>query len=106
MKSKNRIDLRVDPPPDLAVEIDGTHASLPKLPILAEFGASEVWRYDGDRFQIWTLREGEYASTAQSGILTGITAEAISILLREGEAEGLTGISWIRRVRSWVQSRG
>ncbi len=45
VRGKHNIDLNVDPPPDLVVEVDVTSYSLDKLPIYASLGISEVWRY-------------------------------------------------------------
>ena len=41
---KARIDLAVDPPPDLAIEIDITNPSLDKMAIYAALLVPEVWR--------------------------------------------------------------
>ena len=46
---KASLDLNVDPPPDLAIEVDITSHYLPGFPIHARFGVPEVWRYDGER---------------------------------------------------------
>jgi Uma2 family endonuclease len=35
MKGKRRLDLRTDPPPDLAIEVDVTHSSMDRLDIYA-----------------------------------------------------------------------
>jgi Uma2 family endonuclease len=42
IRGKPRIDLSVDPPPDLVVEVDITSPSLDKLTIYAQIGVSEV----------------------------------------------------------------
>ncbi len=47
IRGKNRLDLRRDPPPDLALEMEVTNRAVPKLPIYAALGVPEVWRYDG-----------------------------------------------------------
>jgi Uma2 family endonuclease len=104
MGTRDRIDLRKDPPPELVIEIDITHSSLSKLPILAQFGVPEVWRYDGEQVQIWLLHGGEYAPASRSRALAEITPGAVSTLLREGEREGLSGSRWVRRVRVWVEA--
>lgn len=44
------IDLKRDPPPDLAVEIDITHFPLDRPSVYAALGVGELWRYDGERF--------------------------------------------------------
>ena len=47
VRGKDKIDLRRDPPPDLAVEIDITHSSLDRMGIYASIRVPEVWRFDG-----------------------------------------------------------
>ena len=42
VRGKHNIDLDVDPPPDLVVEVDVTSYSLDKLPIYARIGVREV----------------------------------------------------------------
>ena len=44
MAGRRRLDLRVDPPPDLAIEVDVTSSSLNRLAIYAALGVPEVWR--------------------------------------------------------------
>lgn len=61
---KNRIDLSVDPPPDLALEIDVT--SKTELDAYAALGVPEVWIYEDDKLKINVLREGKYAESEMS----------------------------------------
>lgn len=56
IRGKSRIDLDVDPPPDLVIEVDITSPSLAKLPIYARIGVREIWRHDGERVSIFVLR--------------------------------------------------
>ena len=44
VRGLKRIDLRRDPPPDLVIEVDVTHSSVPRMPIYAALGVPEVWR--------------------------------------------------------------
>ena len=56
VRGKKKLDLTIDPPPDLVIEIDITSPSLNKFPIFAAIGClPEVWRYDGKRLMIFTL---------------------------------------------------
>src|SRR5207302_9413364 len=48
MAGRRRLDLRTDPPPDLALEVDVTHSSLDRMGIYAALGVPEVWPLDGD----------------------------------------------------------
>jgi Uma2 family endonuclease len=58
----NRIhlDFEVDPPPDIAVEIDVHHDSLSKFSIYAALGVPEIWRYDEHELTIYWLQEDDY----------------------------------------------
>src|SRR5581483_7994184 len=44
VRGKTRINLRIDPPPDLAIEIDISRRSLNRLGIYAVLGVPEIWR--------------------------------------------------------------
>jgi Uma2 family endonuclease len=59
---KRKIDLRVDPPPDIAVEIDTTNESLSKFSIYASLGVPEIWRYESraGRVFMYELRGQTY----------------------------------------------
>ncbi len=97
---KATLDLRVDPPPDLVVEVDNTRASIDKLALFAAFGVPEVWRYDGERLEMRTLESGRYTEIAESRALPGVTAEALTRLLGERGDARLT--DWLRAVREWA----
>lgn len=43
MRTKKRIDLRTDPPPDLVIEIDVMHAVVNRSRIYASLGVPELW---------------------------------------------------------------
>src|SRR5437660_3736051 len=60
----NRIhlDFEVDPPPDIAVEIDLHHDSRRKFPIYAALGVPEIWRYDGKQVTIHYLEPEGYVT--------------------------------------------
>lgn len=58
IRGKKRIDLTVDPPPDLAIKIDIT--SRIKFNNYEALGVPELWRYDGQRLQINVLQYCKY----------------------------------------------
>lgn len=58
IRGKKRIDLSVDPPPDLAIEIDIT--SRTKFNNYEALGVPELWRYDVRKLQINVLEDGKY----------------------------------------------
>jgi Uma2 family endonuclease len=102
VRGKPRIDLYVDPPPDLVVEVDITSPSLDKIPIYARLGVHEVWRYDGARASIWVLEDGEYVEAGESVALPLLTGDVLTRFIQESTSLGST--DWLRRVREWVRN--
>jgi Uma2 family endonuclease len=100
VRGKDRIDLAVDPPPDLVVEVDITSPSISKLPMFAEFGVPEVWRFDGERLAMLRLKSGGYEEVVTSEVFPGVSAQSISQLLAHGWSLGGTG--WLRLARAWA----
>ena len=62
IRGKDRIDLTVDPPPDLAIEVDNTSSSINRMAIYAALGVPEVWRFDGETLTICRLINGQYVA--------------------------------------------
>jgi Uma2 family endonuclease len=46
-RDESPLDLTVDPPPDLAIEVDISPPDVAKQPIHGAMGVPEIWRYDG-----------------------------------------------------------
>lgn len=61
---KNRIDFNIDPPPDLAIEIDIT--SRTRFENYAILGVPELWRYKQQGLEILLLQEGKYIKSKSS----------------------------------------
>ena len=61
MWDKNRINFKVDPPPDLAIEVEVSRKLLKKAGIYASFGVPELWFWSGSTLKVLELSpEGEY----------------------------------------------
>jgi Uma2 family endonuclease len=58
VRGKLHFDFSVDPPPDLAVEIDIAHTSTGKLGLYAAMGVPEVWIYNGRQVSMFVFRGG------------------------------------------------
>ena len=67
IRRKQEIDLTVDPPPDLVIEVEITSPAVSKLPIYARLGVPEIWLTDGQSVRILRLAEGEYKGSQKSG---------------------------------------
>lgn len=64
MIGKDRVDLAVDPPPDLAIEVDVT--SKTQLTAYEALKVPEIWRYDKGKLQINLLRNSKYIQSQNS----------------------------------------
>ena len=64
VRGKDRLDLTVYPPPDLAIEID--NSSQTSLNCYEALGVPELWRYDGEVLKIYLLKEGKYTESSIS----------------------------------------
>lgn len=61
IRGKKRIELTIDPPPDLAIEIDIT--SRTRFNNYEALGVTELWRYDGQSLEINVLEDGKYVKS-------------------------------------------
>jgi Uma2 family endonuclease len=102
ISGKKRIDLEVDPPPDLAIEIDITHASIRKFPIYASIGVPELWRYQGGKMKFYRLVGDDYEEIANSDLFQFLTPDVVLSFLRKGENEGTVPMA--REFRKWVKA--
>lgn len=62
----NSLDLKNNPPPDLAVEVEVSTGVGPREAIYAELGIPELWRFDGTRVVVMRLNAGTYRAVEQS----------------------------------------
>lgn len=97
---KNRIDLNIDPPPDLAIEIDIT--SRTRFENYELLGVPELWRYKQQGLEIFLLREGKYIKSQSSPNFPDIPIielvnEYVQQCLSIGRSQAM------RNFRSWVK---
>jgi Uma2 family endonuclease len=103
VRNHQDIDLVIDPPPDLVLEIDITNTSLNKLPIYANLGVPEVWRYDGQNLNVFILdRENtQYQTVAQSQAFPFLDIQLIPHLIQQSLEIGETAT--LRKFRQWLK---
>src|SRR5262249_56348502 len=99
------LDLKKDPPPDLAIEIDISHGSTTKLPIYSALRIPEVWRYDGRTAQMhmYHLTEEGYVEAPTSRAFPFLTAAALTDFLEQSKRKGQTAT--LRAFRNWMRNR-
>lgn len=95
------LDFAVDPPPDIAVEVDIHHGSLNKFPINAALGVPEVWLFDGAQLTIHLLQQDQYSAAAMSLALPVLSAavltEFLTRLRTEREFQTILALDeWLR----------
>lgn len=101
IRDKKEIDLTIDPPPDLVVEIDITSSTIDKLALFADFGVPEVWRYKDGQFEILQLVRGLYCPVEASSVLPFITSQLLTDFIAESLT--LSPLEWKMKVRDWAR---
>ncbi len=104
VRSKEELDLSLDPSPELVIEIDVTSSSNNKGhkdPIYAQLGVREVWRYDGNELRIGKLAGKGYVASETSGALPLLTATVLSQFLERSRTA--TRPELVKSFRQWIR---
>jgi len=104
IRGKDEIDLAIDPPPDLWIEVDTRGSSRGRLPLYAALGVPEVWRYRARRDILWfgRLQDDAYLPIEQSLALPMLSPQLVLDALRLGE--NLSESEWDPILRDWVRA--
>ncbi len=100
----NRIEFNfeVDPPPDLAIEVEITSGILDKLEIYAKLGVPELWRFDGEILTVLLLQaNGVYDLSPRSFAFPFLPMDVVAQFLLDPEISDES--RWIRTFRRWVR---
>jgi len=92
VRERDEVDLSIEPPPDLVVEVDVTSSSIDRIPIYQALGVPEVWRWHNDTLYVLVLNaDREYSVVSASRSLCGFPIERMVELLKQrNSADGLT----------------
>ncbi|NJL89961.1 MAG: Uma2 family endonuclease [Coleofasciculaceae cyanobacterium SM2_1_6] len=102
MIGKKRLDLEVDPVPDLAIEIDVT--SKTQLSAYKALGVTEIWQLKNGKLEINLLQQGKYISSPTSQIFPSIpVVEGISLFLDRSTEIPLSALR--REFRLWLKDK-
>jgi Uma2 family endonuclease len=102
VRGKNKIDLRTDPTPDLAIAVVYTHSAAAAIEVYHRLGVREVWIGDEQGLRILVLQDdGCYAEVPASAAFPFLTAAEIFSWVGRPQAEPNT--EWIKEVRRWVR---
>jgi Uma2 family endonuclease len=102
VRGRHCIDPSVDPPPDLAIEVEVTRRMVDRLGVYAALGVREIWRHAGDRFRVFVLGEdGKYHEADRSPSFPFLPLEEVNVFLARCNEMGET--AWVRSFRAWVR---
>jgi Uma2 family endonuclease len=98
---KKRLDLSIDPPPDLAIEIDIT--SRTKLDNYQMLGVPELWRYTQQGLQISLLENDRYIESNTSLNFPNVPIiELVDHCIKQSQTEGTSKA--IKDFKQWVDN--
>jgi Uma2 family endonuclease len=100
---KKSLDLSVDPPPDLILEVDLTSDSAEHLPLYGSFGIPEVWLHDGQRMRFYQLAGQEYRILEHSKAFQWLSPQETSRFIEIGQTMGR--IQLLKQFAAWVRER-
>src|SRR6266852_3904445 len=104
VRAKKKINLKVDPPPDLALETDITHSSLDRLAIYAALGVPEVWLFDGQKMTFLILGpEGEYIEARASPTFPFLQPQHLLRFLATSAHQDENAV--VKSLRAWVRKQ-
>lgn len=96
VRGKERLDLNIDPPPDLAIEIDITSRTHPE--IYTALAVQELWRFSKGTLMIYSLVNGAYQQVLESPhfpefAITTAIEQALVMAKRDGRS---VAMRWFR----------
>ncbi|QKD83615.1 Uma2 family endonuclease [Thermoleptolyngbya sichuanensis A183] len=101
VRGRTNLDLRQDPPPDLALEIDITNKSLDRFPIYARLRVPELWCYDDGNLKIYHLQSGDYAEAERSLALPQLPIRELPQIIEVHRSEGRRALR--QAIRQWAR---
>jgi len=100
MIGKERIDLNIDPPPDLGIEVDVT--SKTQLNAYEALKVPELWRYEDGKLEINILQDGKYIQSEISPTFPNLPIlEVIPQFIEQSRTVGRSPT--LRAFRQWVR---
>ncbi|OBQ19963.1 Uma2 family endonuclease [Anabaena sp. AL93] len=103
MRGRETLNLEIDPPPDLAVEIDITSSSVNKFNIYAALGVAELWKYDGEVLKFYQLVENQYIEIKFSMTFPLVSVGDMNRFIQQSKTMG--EIALLKSFRAWVRGK-
>lgn len=103
VRGRRQIDLSIDPPPDLGLEMEFSRSALEKLALFASMGIPEVWRCDGRQVTILLLEADGYRESSTSAAFPALTSDVLARFLAENRT--LLSPDWFQMVSDWARAQ-
>lgn len=104
IRDKDEIDLRTDPPPDLAIEIDISRSSRNRLTIYEALNIPEVWCFDGEMLRVYRrASDGTYSWTDRSGHFPFLPLHEVARFLKQRTDQDENSL--VQAFRAWVRGQ-
>jgi Uma2 family endonuclease len=102
IRGKDRINLEIDPPPDLAIEIDIT--SRTRFNNYQALRVPELWRWNGSKLEINVLFDGKYVKSNNSYIFPNLPIyQVIPEYLMLSKSNGRNAT--MKAFRAWIRQQ-
>ena len=105
MRGPKNYDFDVDPPPDLAIEVEATHSADDAVEAWGRLGVPEIWRFDARRWTctFWNRRDdGTYQQVARSSFLPPLEPNDVVDQMRRVQQIG--NMQWRAQLDDWVRN--
>jgi Uma2 family endonuclease len=104
VRHKDELDLDVDPPPDLAIEIEVSRSALDRMGIYAAMKVPEIWRYDGDKIHVHVLGpDGQYSVVERSPHFPFLPMQELEVFLKRRTE--MDEMQLVKLFRQWVREQ-
>jgi Uma2 family endonuclease len=102
VRDPDHIELGIDPPPDLAIEIAITRSALNRMGIYGALGVPELWRFNGRTLKVMLRQDdGSYRQSEYSAAFPEVPMDALArFASRQGSRDENTDLD---EFRAWVR---
>lgn len=101
IRGKTDLDLRIDPPPDLAIEAVHINPAEPAVATWRRLRVPEIWVGESGGIRIWVRQaDGEYRESSHSTCLPSLTRAEIAEWVYQPETT--SELDWIKALRRWA----
>jgi Uma2 family endonuclease len=105
MRRKMEIDLSIDPPPSLAIDVDNTADSGLSLATYARIGVPEVWRFYINDQNLWFgLLEGDHYRAVDRSVGIPRLTRALVLEALDARTRQEDDLDWLDRLDQWARN--